>query len=49
LFEPFVTGRTRGLGIGATVAKRCQQRQDGDLLLESTGPGGSVFVLTWMS
>ncbi len=47
LFEPFVTGRTRGLGIGATVAKRCQQRQDGDLLLESTGPGGSVFALTW--
>lgn len=47
LFEPFVTGRTRGLGLGATVAKRCQQRQDGDLLLEETGPDGSVFLLTW--
>lgn len=47
LFEPFVTGRTRGLGIGATVAKRCQVRQQGDLALESTGPTGSVFALTW--
>ena len=47
LFEPFVTGKTRGLGLGATVARRCQQRQDGDLRLADTGPAGSVFVLTW--
>lgn len=47
LFEPFVTGRTRGLGLGATVARRCQQRQGGDLVLLSTGPAGSVFALSW--
>ncbi|GDY14098.1 hypothetical protein LBMAG53_29760 [Planctomycetota bacterium] len=47
LFEPFVTGRTRGLGLGSTVAKRCQLRQGGDLLLERTGPDGSVFALAW--
>ncbi len=47
MFEPFVTGKTRGLGLGATVARRCQQRQGGDLSLAETGPGGSVFVLTW--
>ena len=47
IFEPFITGRTRGLGLGATVAKRCQQRQDGDIVLQTTGPEGSVFVLTW--
>ncbi|MBN8526117.1 MAG: hypothetical protein J0M02_12355 [Planctomycetes bacterium] len=47
LFEPFVTGRTRGLGLGATVAKRCQVRQGGDLALTDTGPGGSVFTLSW--
>lgn len=47
LFEPFVTGRTRGLGLGATVARRCQQRQGGDLRLEATGPQGSVFALSW--
>lgn len=47
LFEPFVTGKTRGLGLGATVSRRCQQRQGGDLRLVETGPGGSVFVLSW--
>ena len=47
LFEPFVTGRTRGLGLGATVASRCLQRQGGDLRLESTSDHGSTFVLCW--
>ena len=47
LFEPFVTGRTRGLGLGAAVARRCQQRQRGDLQLVSTGPTGTVFALVW--
>lgn len=47
LFEPFVTGRTRGLGLGAAVAHRCMQRQGGDLLMAQTGPEGSVFTLRW--
>ena len=47
LFDPFVTGRTRGLGLGATVARRCQLRQGGDLVLERTGADGSVFTLSW--
>ena len=47
LFEPFVTGRTRGLGLGATVAKRCQERQKGDLELTATGPQGTIFSLRW--
>jgi signal transduction histidine kinase len=47
LFEPFVTGRTRGLGLGSTVAKRCQVRQGGDLILERTCGTGSTFVLVW--
>ncbi len=47
LFEPFVTGRTRGLGLGATVACRCLQRQGGDLRLEATSDHGSTFVLCW--
>jgi two-component system sensor histidine kinase PilS (NtrC family) len=49
LFDPFITGRTRGLGLGATVARRCLRRQQGDLTLESTGSQGSVFVLSWRS
>jgi signal transduction histidine kinase len=47
MFEPFVTGKTRGLGLGATVARRCQVRQGGDLVLVESGQGGSVFALTW--
>jgi signal transduction histidine kinase len=47
LFDPFVTGRTRGLGLGAAVARRCLLRQQGDILLESTGNDGSVFLLEW--
>ncbi len=47
LFEPFVTGRTRGLGLGAAVAKRCMQRQGGDVALCQTGDGGSAFRLNW--
>ncbi|MEK7412785.1 MAG: ATP-binding protein [Planctomycetota bacterium] len=49
LFDPFVTGKTRGLGLGATVAKRCLVRQGGDLRLERTGADGSVFVLEWLT
>lgn len=47
MFEPFVTGKTRGLGLGATVSRRCLQRQGGDLCLAETGPGGSAFILSW--
>ncbi len=47
LFEPFITGRTRGLGLGATVARRCQRRQRGELALIDTGPSGSSFALNW--
>jgi two-component system sensor histidine kinase HydH len=47
LFEPFITGKNRGLGLGATVARRCQRRQQGDLALAATGATGSVFVLSW--
>ena len=48
LFEPFITGRTRGLGLGATVARRCQRRQGGELALMDTGPSGSSFALNWL-
>jgi two-component system sensor histidine kinase HydH len=47
LFEPFVTGRSRGLGLGGSVAKRCMERQGGAITLAATSPAGSTFVLTW--
>jgi signal transduction histidine kinase len=47
IFEPFVTGKTRGMGLGATVAKRCMLRQRGEIVLESTGPKGTTFLMRW--
>ena len=47
LFEPFVTGRTRGLGLGCAVARRCMQRQGGDVTLVETSSAGSRFALIW--
>lgn len=47
LFDPFVTGRTRGLGLGATVARRCQRRQGGELVLAGSDHTGSSFLLSW--
>ncbi len=47
LFDPFVTGRTRGLGLGLTVARRCLERQGGHLDLTATGQTGSTFTLSW--
>ena len=49
LFEPFVSGRTRGMGLGAAVALRCQQRQGGYLALIATGPSGSTFEFGWQT
>ena len=49
LFEPFVAGRTRGMGLGAAVALRCQQRQGGYLALVATGPSGSTFEFGWQT
>ncbi len=47
MFDPFVTGRTRGLGLGASVARRCMQRQLGDVMLLNTSESGSEFLLNW--
>lgn len=47
LFDPFVTGRTRGLGLGASVARRCMQRQQGDVRLKETSSEGSSFEMVW--
>ncbi|MFW5859265.1 MAG: two-component system sensor histidine kinase NtrB [Planctomycetota bacterium] len=47
LFEPFVTGRTRGLGLGAAVARRCLRRQGGDVQLAQSDAEGSRFHVSW--
>ena len=47
IFTPFITGRTRGLGLGAAVARRCLRRQGGDITLRHTGESGTTFALRW--
>jgi signal transduction histidine kinase/ActR/RegA family two-component response regulator len=52
IFEPFRQGRAErlrphaGTGLGLSICRRLAQAMDGRLDLETTGPGGSCFVLT---
>jgi two-component system sensor histidine kinase KdpD len=50
IFEPLEqaeelhTRRHPGVGLGLTVARMSARAMDGDVMLESTGPEGSVFL-----
>ncbi len=45
LFQPTISTRPDGAGIGLAISRRLASAIDADLSLESTGPGGSVFLL----
>jgi signal transduction histidine kinase len=45
LFEPFVTGKPNGVGIGLALSRRIAQAHGGDLVLERPAPG-AAFLLT---
>jgi signal transduction histidine kinase len=45
LFEPFVTGKPSGVGIGLALSRKIARAHGGDLALEPT-PAGASFVLT---
>ncbi len=45
LFEPFVTGKPSGVGIGLALSRRIARAHGGDLVLERAGPGAS-FLFT---
>jgi signal transduction histidine kinase len=45
LFEPFVTGKPSGVGIGLALSRNIARAHGGDLALEEGGPG-ATFLLT---
>lgn len=47
MFEPFVTGRSEGTGLGLAVVRRVVELHGGKVTIERRHGGGSVFVL-WL-
>jgi signal transduction histidine kinase len=45
LFEPHVTTKPQGAGLGLAIARRIAIEHGGDLWLAETGPAGSSFIL----
>jgi two-component system sensor histidine kinase HydH len=45
IFEPFVTTRVRGTGLGLPVARRIAEQHDGTLTAANDPSGGAVFTL----
>ena len=45
LFEPFVSGKPNGIGIGLALSRKIARAHGGELELEPTGPG-ATFLLT---
>ena len=44
IFEPFVTTRVRGVGLGLPVARRIAEQHGGTLVAENHPSGGAVFT-----
>ena len=47
LFDPFVTGRNEGTGLGLAVVRRVAELHSGKVSIDRRAGGGSVFVL-WL-
>jgi signal transduction histidine kinase len=46
LFDPFVSGRARGAGLGLAIGRGIGVRPGGALVLADAGPPGATFALT---
>ncbi|MFM7743688.1 MAG: ATP-binding protein, partial [Verrucomicrobiota bacterium] len=43
IFDSFFTSREDGTGLGLAIVKRILRDHRGDIVVESTGPGGTTF------
>jgi signal transduction histidine kinase len=46
LFTPFVTTKSRGLGVGLTIAQRIVQAHGGTITVRENDDGGATFTVT---
>jgi signal transduction histidine kinase len=45
LFEPTVSTKPGGSGLGLAITRQLALSMGGDVVLEATGPGGSIFAV----
>lgn len=45
LFEPFVTHKSDGMGLGLAIARSLLRSQGGELRLDAAGAGGARFLI----
>jgi signal transduction histidine kinase len=44
LFQPFVSGKANGTGIGLALSRKIARAHGGDLVLERNGPGATFLL-----
>jgi signal transduction histidine kinase len=46
IFDPYVTGKAEGTGLGLALVKQAVEQHAGDIRIEDTPGGGATFVIT---